>query len=240
MQVAMRHEHFIQQNRLLAALPPGDLEALKPHLEVVLLESGKVLVEANAYPDHVYFPIDSAISLYYDMENGESSEVAMIGNEGLFSIAHIMGGETMPYFAAIETTGHAFQIDREVLKKELEHADSLRHTLLLYSQAALTQMAQSVVCGRNHSLQQQLCLHLLMVQDNSLSDDFKLTHKSLAHMLGVRREGVTRAAKKLLDAGLIDYRRSMIKVVDRSGLESQCCECYEVVRKEFKRLLGYD
>jgi len=235
----MPHEHFLKQNRLLSALSTENLAALKPHLELALLESGSILVESDAYPDNVYFPIDSSISLYYGMKNGESSEIALIGNEGMFSIAHIMGGETMPYFASVETTGHAFKINRKVLKKEIDSTDSLRQTLLLYSQAALTQMAQSAVCGRNHTLYQQLCLHLLMLHDNSLANNFVLTHKALAHMLGVRREGMTSAAKKLLDNGIIDYKRSTIKVVSRAGLESQCCECYEVVRKEFQRLLGY-
>lgn len=236
----MPHEHYLKQNRLLAALPPGELNNLKPHLELTLLSSGEILAESDKHPSQVYFPIDCAISLYYRMENGGVAEITMIGNEGMFSVAQIMGGDTLPYFATIETTGHAFRIDRNVLKKALNRAESLRHTLMLYSQAVLTQMAQAAVCGRNHTLYQQLCLHLLLMHDKSLSDDFILTQESLAHMLGVRREGVTVAAGKLRDEGLIDYKRGHITVIDRAKLEAQCCECYEVVRKEFKRLLGYD
>lgn len=235
----MPNEHHLKQNHLLAALPPEDLKTLKPLLELAQLYTGDILVESGKYPSHVYFPVDSAISLYYRMENGEAAEIAMIGNEGMFSITHVTGGETLPYFASVETTGHAFRMERELLKKAFERSGPLRQILLLYSQAMLTQMAQTAVCGRHHTLNQQLCLHLLLVQDNSLSDDFRLTHEALAHMLGVRREGVTGAAGKLRDDGLIDYRRGHIKVIDRGGLEEQCCECYGVLKKEFKRLLGY-
>jgi CRP-like cAMP-binding protein len=235
----MPHEHHLKQNRLLAALSPGELKILRPHLELAQLRSGEILAESNKTPSQVYFPIDCAISLYYRMENGGVAEIAMIGNEGMFSVAQIMGGDAMPYFATVETTGHAFRIDRNVLKEEFSRNDLLRHTLMLYSQAALTQMAQAGVCSRKHTLYQQLCLHLLLVHDKSLSDDFILTQESLSHMLGVRREGVTVAAGKLRDEGLIDYKWGHITVIDRARLETQCCECYEVVRKEFKRLLGY-
>ena len=198
-----------------------------------------MLVEPDKCLSHVYFPVDCSISLYYRMENGESAEIAMIGNEGMFSVAHIMGGETMPYSATVETKGHAFRIGIKALKDEFSRAESLRRTLLLYSQAALTQMAQTAVCGKRHTLDQHLCLHLLLVHDNSLSDDFVLTHESIAHMLGVRREGVTKAAGKLRSSGLIDYQWGHVRVIDRAGLEAQCCECYAVVKKEFRRLLGY-
>ncbi|WP_062626957.1 Crp/Fnr family transcriptional regulator [Ferriphaselus amnicola] len=235
----MHHEHYIKQNKLLAVLPKEELRSLTPYLELVLLDSGETLAESNKCSNFAYFPIDSTISLYYRLESGEVSKITMVGNEGMFSVAHIMGGETLPYFASIETTGHAFRIERSVLKKEFLRVAALRQTLLLYSQAAMTQMAQTAVCGRHHTLNQQLCLHLLLVHDNSLSDDFVLTHEAIAHMLGVRREGVTTAAGKLREDGLIDYRRGHIKVVDRSGLEKQCCECYQVVHREFYRLLGY-
>ena len=235
----MPNEHYLKQNRLLAALPQEELKNLKPHLELIPLHAGDILAESGKRPSHVHFPVDSAVSLYYRMENGEAAEIAMIGNEGMLSITHITGSGSLPYFASVETTGHAFRMERELLKKEFERSGSLRQVLLLYSQAMLTQMAQAAVCNRHHTLNQQLCLHLLLVQDNSLSDDFRLTHEALAHMLGVRREGVTSAAGKLRDDGLIDYKRGHIKVIDRASLEAQCCECYGVLKKEFKRLLGY-
>ncbi|MBI5918089.1 MAG: Crp/Fnr family transcriptional regulator [Nitrosomonadales bacterium] len=235
----MSHEHYLKQNQLLAALPPTELKKLTPYLELVVLTAGDILCEAGKRPSHTYFPVDSALALYHRMEDGDAAEIVMVGNEGMFSVSHVMGGETLPYFAAIETTGHAFRIDRNLLKQELARSESLWQTLLLYSQAALTQIAQAAVCGRHHSLNQQLCLHLLLVHDKSLTDDFILTHDAIAHMLGVRREGVTASAGKLREDGLIDYKRGHIKVVDRQGLEAQCCECYGVVKQEFKRLLGY-
>ena len=235
----LHREHQLKQNHLLAALPSGEFKILSPHFEMVLLQTGKILAEPGKRLSHVYFPIDCTISLYYRMVNGGTAEIAMIGNEGMFSITHIMGGETMPYSAIVETTGHAFRIGIKVLKDEFSRAESLRRTLLLYSQAALTQMAQTAVCGKSHTLDQHLCLHLLLVHDNSLSGDFDLTHEALAHMLGVRREGVTRAAGKLRSNGVIDYQRGHVRVFDRAALEAQCCECYEVVKKEFRRLLGY-
>lgn len=235
----MSHSHYLKQNRLLAALPPGTLSELNAHLELIELAVGERLAEPDKGSGLIYFPVDSAISLYYRQENGTAAEIAMIGNEGMFSVAQIMGGETLPYFADVATAGHAFRIDRNVLKSEFDRSEVLRRPLLLYSQAVLTQIAQTAVCGRHHTLNQQLCLHLLLVHDRSLADDFILTHEAIAHMLGVRREGVTAAAGKLRDEGLIDYRRGHIKVVDRGGLEAQCCECYQVVKQEFKRLLGY-
>ncbi|OGS90246.1 MAG: Crp/Fnr family transcriptional regulator [Gallionellales bacterium GWA2_60_18] len=235
----MSQKHSPRQNRLLAALPAEGLKLLEPHLQQVLLRAGDILSEPDTLPCHAYFPVDCTLSLYYHMENGETAETAMIGNEGMFSVATILGGETMPYSATVVTTGHAFRIARDTLKKILNGTESLRQPLLLYSQALLTQMEQTAGCGRHHSLEQQLCLHLLQLHDSSLSDEFELTHEALAHMLGVRREGITKAAKKLRDAGLIDYRRGHIRILDRKGLDGMSCECYEVVRKEFKRLLGY-
>lgn len=235
----MPHEHQLKQNHLLAALPPSELKNLKPHLEQVLLRAGEHLVEPGRRSSHSYFPIDSVICIYYRMANGDSAEVSMLGNEGMFSVTHVLGGESMPYLAAIETTGHAFRIECGVLREAFNNTEALRNILLLYSQAVLTQMAQAAVCGKHHSLNQQLCLHLLLMHDKSLSDDFILTHEAIAHMLGVRREGVSNAASKLRDDGLIDYKRGHIKVMDRVGLENQCCECYGVVKKEFLRLLGY-
>jgi CRP-like cAMP-binding protein len=234
----MPHEHYIKQNKLLAALPAVELKSLKPRLELVQLRSGDILVEAGKRPQFAYFPVDSVISLYARMESGVASSIAMIGNEGMYSVAQVLGGDTLPFFASVQNGGHAFRIDSCQLKERIAESGEFSHILLLYSQAILTQIAQTGVCGRHHSLEQQLCLHLLLIHDRSLTDHFILTHESVAHMLGARRESVTEAAGRLRDAGLIDYKRGHVKVLDRSGLEAHCCECYQVVTREFKRLLG--
>lgn len=187
----------------------------------------------------VYFPVDCVISIYHTLQSGVSTEIAMIGNEGMFDIAHIMGGVSMPYLAIAQTTGHAFLLDKHLLKQEFDCDETTQHTLLLYAQALLTQLAQKAVCNKHHSLSQQLCILLLLVNDKSLSSDLLLTQENIAHMMGVRREGVTEAAGKLRDNGLIDYKRGHIAVIDRLGLEKQCCECYVAIKNEFKRLLGY-
>lgn len=232
-------EHKPKQNHLLAALPPDEFRTLSSKFEMVLLQAGEILAEPGERLSYLYFPINCSISLYYHMASGESAEIGMIGNEGMFSITSIMSGETLPYQTIIETTGHAIRISIEVLKDESSHAEALQRILLLYAQARLTQMAQATVCGKKHTLEQHLCFHLLLVHDNSLSDDFILTHESMAHMLGVRRECVTKTAGKLRSSGLIDYQWGHIRIIDRAGLEAQCCECYEVVKREFKRLLSY-
>lgn len=234
----MPHEHELKQNRLLAALQPDDLKNLKPHLDLVLLQAGEVLAGPDERSRYAYFPLDCVISLCYHLENGGKADITMIGNEGVFDIAQILGGKSTPYFAEVETTGHAFRMDLDALRKAFEHSRTLREVLPLYFQAMLTQTAQAVVCGRHHTLNQQLCQYLLLMHDKSLSDDFNLTHEAIAHMLGVRREGVTEAAGRLRDGGLIDYKHGHIRVIDRAGLEAQCCECYGVVKKEFERLLG--
>jgi CRP-like cAMP-binding protein len=163
----------------------------------------------------------------------------MIGNEGMFDITHFLGAAGMHYLVVAETTGHAFLLDENILKHEFDCDATVQHTLLLYAQALLTQMAQTIVCNKDHSLSQQLCLLLLLVNDKSLSDDLLITQESIAHMMGVRRGGVTEAAGKLRDLGLIDYKRGHITVIDRPGLEKQCCECYAVVTDELKRLFNY-
>ena len=234
----MPREHYLKQNRLLAVLPGAEIKALKAHLELVRLSSGELLVEAGKRPQYAYFPVDCVISLYVRMESGEASSIAMIGNEGMYSVAQVLGGDTLPFFASVQNAGHAFRIDSCLLKQQIAAAEGLRHILLLYSQAMLTQIAQTGVCGRHHSLEQQLCLHLLLIHDRSLTDSFTLTHEAVAHMLGARRESVTEAAGRLREAGLIDYKRGHVKVLDRTGLEAHCCECYQVVTREFKRLLG--
>jgi CRP-like cAMP-binding protein len=234
----MPHRHSPKQNRLLAVLHDDEFELLLPNLEVLHFKAGDMLAESGERLDHVFFPIDSAISLLYRLENGASAGVAVIGNEGMFSVAQVLGGEAIPYWVTVETSGHMFRIEVEALKQVIERSSALRNILLLYAQASLTQVAQSVVCGRHHSLNQQFCQHLLLINDKSLSDDFRLTHEAIANMLGVRRESITAVAGELRDNGLIDYYRGHIKVLDRSRLEELCCECYDVVRQEYRRLLG--
>jgi CRP-like cAMP-binding protein len=234
----MSHHHDPQQNRLLAALLPEELVQLLPHLHVTLLKAGDQLAESGQRMNLAYFPIDCAISLFYRLENGESAGVAVVGNEGMFSIAQVLGGTAMPYWATVETSGHAFQIEADKLGEMLDTLHSLHHTLLLYAQASLTQVAQTVVCEKHHSLNQQLCQHLLLINDKSLSNDFRLTHEAIANMLGVRRESITEAAGELRDKGLIEYNRGHIRVLNRPKLEKLCCECYGVVQHEFGRLFG--
>ncbi len=234
----MPHHHNPNQNRLLAALPPQELESLLSHLQVIHLKAGEQLAEPGECLGHVYFPIDSAISLLYRLESGETAGVAVIGNEGMFSVAQALGGAAMPYWATVETSGHVFQVAADTLDEMSKCMSGLQHTLLLYAQASLTQVAQAVVCGKHHSLLNQFCQHLLLINDKSLSNDFRLTHEAIANMLGVRRETITEVAGELRDQGLIEYSRGHIKVLDRPQLEKLCCECYGVVREEFTRLLG--
>jgi CRP-like cAMP-binding protein len=234
----MPHSHKPHQNRILAALHSQSLQDLLPHLQVMHLQAGSVLAESGKPLSHVYFPIDSAISLFYRLESGESAGVAVIGNEGMFSVAHALGGGAIPYWAVVETSGHVFCVETDELERKVAEIDGLREVLLLYAQASLTQISQTVVCEKHHSLNQQLCQHLLLINDKSLSDHFKLTHEAIANMLGVRRESITEAAGELRERGLIDYSRGHVKVLNRPGLEALCCECYGVVREEFARLLG--
>lgn len=232
-------QHTPSQNRLLISLSSASHDHLLPHLKMIRIRKNEVLSEPGKRSGVVYFPVDCVISIYHTLESGVSTEIAMIGNEGMFDITHVMGGVGMPYLAVAQTTGHAFLLDRYLLKQEFDRDKTTQHTLLLYAQALLTQMAQTVVCNKHHSLSQQLCLLILLVNDKSLSNDLLLTQEHIAHMMGVRRESVTEVAGKLRDNGLIDYRRGHITVIDRPGLEKQCCECYVVVKDEFKRLLDY-
>lgn len=237
--VLVQCQHVASQNHLLASLSSAGYERLLPHLKLIRIRKNEILSEQGKRSGVVYFPVDCVISIVHTLENGESTEIALIGNEGMYDITRVLGGAGMPYIALVQTTGHAFLIDSHFLKQELDHDESMQHTLLLYAQALFTQMAQGAVCNRHHSLSQHICLLLLLIHDKSLSGDLLLTQETIAHMLGVRREDVTKAAVKLRNSGLIDYRRGHITVQDRLGLEKQCCECYAVVKKEFKRLLGY-
>lgn len=234
----MQHHHNLHQNRLLAALPPRELLELTSHLHAIHLKAGEQLAESGERMSHIFFPIDSAISLFYRLENGESAGVAVVGNEGVFSVTQVLNGSALPYWAIVETAGHVFEVEAEVLNGMVSRMPGLRDKLMLYAQASLTQVSQTVVCEKHHSLNQQFCQHLLLINDKSLSNDFRLTHEAIANMLGVRRESITEVAGELRDKGLIDYNRGHIKVLNRPELEKLCCECYSVVQHEYARLLG--
>ncbi len=226
-----------RQNHLLAVLPESESERLFPQLEPVSLPLGQALYESGDRLSHVYFPTTAIVSLLYVMENGASAEIAVVGNEGVVGIALFMGGETMPNRAVVQSAGHGYRLKGNVLNQEFHRSGALQHLLLRYTLALLSQMAQTAVCNRHHSVDQQLCRWLLLSLDRLPSNELNMTQELIANMLGVRREGVTEAAGKLQKSGLIDYRRGHITVLDRPGLEARVCECYEVVRKEFSRLL---
>jgi len=226
-----------RQNHLLAALPKSEFERLISHLEVVPLPLGEALYESGDKLQHVYFPTTAIVSLLYEFENGSSAEIAVVGYEGIVGIALFMGGDTMPNRAVVQSAGTAYRLRGQVLKEEFTKAGALQHLLLRYTLAMLTQMAQTAVCNRHHSVDQQLCRWLLLSLDRLPASELNMTQELIAKMLGVRREGVTEAAGKLQDAGLIHYSRGRIMVLDREGLEKRVCECYEVVRQEFRRLL---
>ncbi len=228
-----------RQNHLLAALPVIESERLYPHLELVPLPLGEVLYESGDQLQHVYFPTASIVSLLYVMADGASAEIAVVGNEGIIGIALFMGGETMPNRAVVQSAGYAYRLKGQLLKEEFNRAGELQHLLLRYTQALLTQMSQTAVCNRHHSVDQQLCRWLLLSLDRLSSNELTMTQELIANMLGVRREGVTEAAGKLQSAGLIHYSRGHITVLDRPRLEARACECYQVVKTEFDRLLPY-
>ena len=225
------------QNHLLAVLPRPESERLYPLLELVELPLGEALYESGDRLNHVYFPSSAIVSLLYVMEDGASAEIAVVGNEGIVGIALFMGGETMPNRAVVQSSGHAYRLKGQLLKQEFNRAGALQHLLLRYTLALLSQMAQTAVCNRHHSVDQQLCRWLLLSLDRLPSNELSMTQELIANMLGVRREGVTEAAGKLQSDGLIHYHRGRITVLDRPGLEARVCECYEVVRQEFRRLL---
>jgi CRP-like cAMP-binding protein len=231
--------HSPHQNHLLDALPVNDYDRILGHLELVPMALGDVLYESGAKLRYVYFPTTSIVSLLYVMEDGASAEIAIVGNEGMLGISLFMGGETTPSRAVVQSEGYAFRLKADLLKNEFERFGPTMHLLLRYTQALITQMAQTAVCNRHHSVDQQLCRWLLLSLDRLQSNDLTMTQELIANMLGVRREGVTEAAGKLQDAGLIHYRRGQISVVDRPGLEARVCECYQVVKTEFDRLLPY-
>ncbi len=226
-----------RQNHLLAALPPAEWQRWQPQLELVELPLGEVLYESGITLSHVYFPVSAIISLLYVMENGASAEIAVVGNEGIVGISLFMGGESTPSRAVVQSAGQGYRLDAQAVKEEFNRAGPVLHLLLRYTQALITQMAQTAVCNRHHSLDQQLCRWLLLSLDRLQGSELAMTQELIANMLGVRREGVTEAALKLQKVGLIRYARGHITVLDREALERRTCECYAVVKKEYDRLL---
>jgi CRP-like cAMP-binding protein len=234
----MSAKHDPNQNYLLAALLDADFERLRPALELVPLLLGDVLCEAGDEPDYVYFPTTAIISLHYLLENGGSSEVAGVGNEGLLGVALFMGGGSTPSRAVVQTGGYGFRLPARILVEEFKRGGHVMGLLLRYTQALLTHMSQTAVCNRHHTVEQQLCRWLLLTLDRLTSHELTMTQELISNMLGVRRVGVTEAARKLQEHGYISYRRGHITVLDRTGLEENVCECYGVVKKEFGRLLS--
>jgi CRP-like cAMP-binding protein len=228
-----------RNNFLLAALPEPEWERWRPLLERVEMPLGEVLYESGATLTHIYFPTTAIISLLYVMENGASAEIAVVGNEGLVGISLFMGGESTPSRAVVQSAGQGFRLQAQLMKDEFNRAGPVLHLLLRYTQALITQMSQTAVCNRHHSLDQQLCRWLLLSLDRLRTNELTMTQELIANMLGVRREGVTEAALRLQEAGLISYARGHIKVLDRPGLEKRTCECYAVVKREYDRLLPH-
>jgi CRP-like cAMP-binding protein len=225
------------KNRLLAALPVDALERWLPYLERVDMPLGHVLYEPGSTLSHVYFPTTAIVSLLYVMKNGASAEIAVVGNEGIVGISIFMGGGSTPSRAVVQSAGEGFRLAAQLMKDEFDLAGPALNLLLRYTQALITQMAQTAVCNRHHTLHQQLCRWLLLSLDRLQGSELIMTQELIANMLGVRREGVTEAAQKLQNLGVIDYKRGHIQVLDRAGLEKCTCECYAVVKTEYERLL---
>ncbi|MBT2327033.1 Crp/Fnr family transcriptional regulator [Variovorax paradoxus] len=226
-----------RKNHLLAALPEAEWQRWLPQLEWVEMPLGQVLYESGSTLSHVYFPITAIVSLLYVMENGASAEIAVVGYEGIVGISLFMGGNSTPSRAVVQSAGQGFRLKAQTMKDEFNRAGPVLHLLLRYTQALITQMTQTAVCNRHHSLDQQLCRWLLLSLDRLKGSELVMTQELIANMLGVRREGVTEGALKLQQAGLIRYARGRISVLDRQGLEQRTCECYAVVKKEYDRLL---
>ncbi len=226
------------QNHLLAALLDAEFDRLSPRLELVPMKLGDVLYESGAKLKYVHFPTTAIISLHYLLENGGSSEIAGVGNEGVLGVSLFMGGDSTPSRAIVQTGGFGYRLPAHLLMEEFDRAGPVMRLLLRYTQALLTQMAQTAVCNRHHTVEQQLCRWLLLTLDRLGSNELTMTQELIANMLGVRREGVTEAAGRLQGYGFISYRRGHITVLDRKGLEQDVCECYAVVKKEFARLLS--
>lgn len=233
----MNSEPEMRTNQLLAALPDAEWQRWKPLLELVHMPLGQVLYESGRTMSHVYFPTTAIVSLLYVLENGSSAEIAVVGKEGIVGISLFMGGDSTPSRAVVQSAGKGFCLNAQTMKTEFNRAGPTLHLLLRYTQALITQMTQTAVCNRHHSLDQQLCRWLLLSLDRMEGNDLRMTQELLADMLGMRRSGVSESALKLQSAGLISYRRGHISVLDRNGLEKRSCECYAVVKKEYDRLL---
>jgi CRP-like cAMP-binding protein len=229
--------HSPNQNRLLAALPMDEFAPLAAHLEVVPMLLGDMLYEPGEQLEYAYFPTTTIVSLHYVMESGASSQTSGVGNEGVVGVALFMGGNSTPSSAVVQSAGHAYRLPRSVLRQEFDRGGPLQRQLLRYTQSLITQMTQTAVCNRHHSIDQGLCRWLLSTLDRTPAGELTMTQELIASMLGVRREGITDAAGKLQRAGLIRYRRGHISVLNRLGLESHACECYGVVKREMSRLL---
>jgi CRP-like cAMP-binding protein len=234
----MNSDHDPNQNHLLAALATDEFERVAARLEVVYLPLGKMLYEPGVQMQHAYFPTTSIVSLHYVLATGASAEAAGAGSEGIVGISLFMGGDSTTSSAVVQTAGHAYRLDARTLKEEFNRGGQMQRLLLRYTQALITQMAQTAACNRHHSVEQQLSRWLLLTLDRGLPRELVMTQELVASMLGVRREGITEAAGHLQQAGFISYRRGHITVLDRAGLEARACECYEVVRKELRRLLS--
>ena len=226
-----------KQNHLLGALPAVEFDRILPNLELIDFPLGTVLYESGGALTHVYFPTNSIISLLYVMENGASAEIAVVGNEGILGISLFMGGETTPSRAVVQSAGYAYRLKAHFLKEEFGRGGPVQRLFLRYTQALITQMSQTAVCNRHHTVEQQLCRWLLLSLDRLANDELTMTQELIANMLGVRREGFTEAAGRLQDEGIIHYSRGHIRVIDRPKLEKHSCECYQVVKTEFDRLL---
>jgi CRP-like cAMP-binding protein len=229
--------HAPSQNHLLAALSPEDYQHLLPELELIPMPLGWAVYESGSHMNYLYFPTTSIVSLLYVLENGASAEIAITGNEGLVGISLFMGGESTPSRAVVQSAGNGYRLRAGVLKSEFALGGRLQFLALRFTQALITQMAQTAVCNRHHAVEQQLCRWLLLSLDRLPGNELKMTQELIANMLGVRREGVTEAAGRLQSEGLIHYSRGHITVLDRPKLERRVCECYAVVRKEYDRLL---
>lgn len=227
----------LKENQLLASLPDMEWKRWSPMLEPVAMPLGEVLYESGVTLKYVYFPLTSIVSLLYVMENGASAEIAVVGNEGVVGISLFMGGESTTSRAVVQSAGTGCRLPADIIKSEFGKSGAVLHLLLRYTQALITQMAQTAVCNRHHSLDQQLCRWLLLSLDRLQGSELVMTQELIANMMGVRREGVTEGALKLQRAGLIQYTRGHISVLDRKGLEGRTCECYAVVKREYDRLL---
>lgn len=234
----MPSPHSPSQNHLLAALPTAEFERLAPHLELVPMPLGEMLYEPGGQMQHGYFPTTAIVSLHYVLESGASSEAAGVGNEGFVGISLFMGGNTTPSSAVVQTAGYGYRLAGRLLKQEFDRSGPMQHLMLRYTQGLITQITQTAVCNRHHSVEQQFCRWLLLTLDRMPSHELVMTQELLANMLGVRREGITEVAGNLQRDGIIRYRRGHISVLNRAGLEACVCECYAVVKTELHRLLS--